>query len=606
MKRMVLGVLVLGGLAAGIGAFCRFEYGNPAKTCTLCHEIRDSKVRWEKSPHHGTDCKACHGGTLESIGDNVKRGLVHFRGADYGKFGTVFCLSEKQVEDMCARCAKCHQSEYEQWRKSGHGKMANVFLQDKEHNAAWKPADHCLRCHGMFLEGDIEKQMARTDLGQRHAVPCMACHRIHSEESLQLYSRNDQTSFPAKDLSIQKIVTKDGGREVRRASDARTRLCVNCHAANAEGIAGSSDDRTPLGAQEGMACTDCHHGHGRKADATRGRCPAASPNVQTNACVTSPICGPYPLLVTPWTEDAKLDIDVLVKEADYVESCQAGGIIWPTADEVLRNLSAAEYEAGLRALAKRAAERGFNARITAICPGTDSAAACARVRLVQRIADETQAKMAILARPPDNATNQTLIAQHYRALAQVTQLPVIIQTYTGTKNAPQPDVDLLVQLAREFPHIYGFVKEESPGLKVNGRMAELLSHEEIKTVLSGWGGKGWMFQGTKIGTRGIISQRPAYAGLFRRIADLVAEGRDASDPELASTYAKYLYMCNLGDTFTETDDNFRGPHLYVLQKLGIFRNRLTRNTKGVVTDYTMTELEKREVEQRMRYCGLLK
>ena len=64
-------------------------------------------------------------------------------------------------------------------------------------------------------------------------------------------------------------------------------------------------------------------------------------------------------------------------------------------------------------------------------------------------------------------------------------------------------------------------------------------------------------------------------------------------------------MCNLGATFTETDDNFRGPHLYVLQKLGIFRNRLTRNGKGVVTNYAMSDLEKLEVEQRMRYCGLL-
>jgi len=316
--------------------------------------------------------------------------------------------------------------------------------------------------------------------------------------------------------------------------------------------------------------------------------------------------GPYPLLVTPWTDDAKLDVEVLVREAEYVESCRAGGIIWPTAGEVLHNLSAAEFEAGLRALAKRAAEKGFNARITAVCPGKDSAAAIGLVKLTQRIADETGAKMAILARPPDDATNQTMIAQHYRSLAKVTHLPVIIQTYNGQKHTPQPDVELLVKLAAEYPDVYGSVKEESPGLKVNGRMAELVKHKEIKTVLSGWGGKGWMFQGTKIGTRGVISQRPAYAGLFRRVYDLIDEGRDSSDPELASTYAKYLYMCNLGDTFTETDDNFRGPHLYVLQKLGIFRNRLTRDGKGKLKDYEMTDLEKIEIEQRMRYCGLLK
>ena len=116
---------------------------------------------------------------------------------------------------------------------------------------------------------DIEK---RTDLASRRAVPCLACHRMHAQDHLQLYSRSERTSFPASNLHLQKIVTEDGA-PVRRSPDAQNRLCANCHAANAEGIAGSSDDRTPTGAQEGMSCTDCHKGHGRKADASRGRCP---------------------------------------------------------------------------------------------------------------------------------------------------------------------------------------------------------------------------------------------------------------------------------------------------------------------------------------------
>ncbi len=332
--------------------------------------------------------------------------------------------------------------------------------------------------------------------------------------------------------------------------------------------------------------------------------PVVGANCATSTAGSDPVEGPYPLLVTPWTEDAHLDLEVLVKEAEYVDGCGVGGLIWPTAGEVLRNLSDAEYEDGLRAVAKRAVERRFSARITATCPGKDSESALARVRIVQRIADETGAKMAILARPPNDATNQTMIAEHYEAVAKVVRMPVIIQTYNASKNSPQPDVALLVRLAREHPAVFGYVKEESPGLKVNRRMGELLSHPEIKTVFSGWGGKGWMFQGTKIGTRGVISQRPAYASLFVKIFRLMKEGRTSSDAELADTYAKYLYMCNLGDTFTETDDNFRGPHLYVLQKLGVFKNRLTRDNKGVVTDYLMSDEEKQEIEDRMRYVGL--
>ena len=320
----------------------------------------------------------------------------------------------------------------------------------------------------------------------------------------------------------------------------------------------------------------------------------------------SPIRGPYPLLVTPWTEDARLDTDVLVREAEYVAGCGVGGIIWPPATEVMGILSAEEYEAGLRALAEWAHHRATDCAptIVATCPGRDSAEALERARTVLCIADETGARMGLLARMPDDAADQTAIEAHYRALAGVVQMPVIIQTFNGDK-CPQPDVEVLVRLARDYPAIYGYVKEESPGLKVNARMEKLLEHPEIHTVFSGFGGKAWMFQGTKIGTDGVISQRPAYASLFVRIYALMKEGRQSDDPELADAYAKYLYMCNLGDTLAESDDAMRGPHLYVLQKLGIFLNRFTRDGSGILTDYAMSDAEKREVEERMRYCGLL-
>lgn len=316
------------------------------------------------------------------------------------------------------------------------------------------------------------------------------------------------------------------------------------------------------------------------------------------------IRGPYPLLVTPWTEDAQLDTEVLVREAEYVSKCGVDGIIWPTAGEVLWTLSSEEYEAGLRALAEWAASISSSTRVVAVCPGRDSDEALARARVVQHIADETYARMALLARMPDDAADQAAIEAHYRALAGVVRIPAIIQTFNDGKS-PQPDIDVLVRLARDYPAVYGWVKEESPGLKVNARMAQLIGRPEIKTVLSGFGGKAWMFQGTKIGSDGVISQRPAYASLFARIYALMKEGRQSDDPELAGTYAKYLYMCNIGDTFAESDDAMRGPHLYVLQRLGIFRNRLTRDGKGVLTEYAMSDAEKIEVEQRMRYCELI-
>ena len=171
--------------------------------------------------------------------------------------------------------------------------------------------------------------------------------------------------------------------------------------------------------------------------------------------------GPFPLLCTPWTADGALDVPTLVKEAEFVDSCGVAGILWPTAGEVVDLVKEGEYEKGLDALAARAAQPGFKARLSAICPGTTSKRALARVKTVNGLMEKYGIRMAILARPPDDAKTQDDIAAHYRALGAIAKCPVIIQTYNG--KSPQPDVELLITLAKEFPDVYGYVKEESPG-----------------------------------------------------------------------------------------------------------------------------------------------
>ena len=309
--------------------------------------------------------------------------------------------------------------------------------------------------------------------------------------------------------------------------------------------------------------------------------------------------GPFPLLCTPWTEQAELDVPVLVKEAKYVNDAGVGGIIWPTAPEVNDLDESGEFEKGLTALANASVADGYAAWVVSICSATNTETAVSRVKRVDAIAKATGAKMAILARPPDNAKDDADMERHYRTLAKATTLPIIIQTYNG--KSPQPSVELLIRLAKEFPENLGYVKEESPGLQVNGRMERLVADPAIKMVFSGWGGKGWVYQATRIGTRGVISQRPAYAPLFVKIWKRAKAGADASDPELADAYSKYLYMANLGDIFsTWGDDEMRGPHLYVLERLGIFRNRLTRTGKGKVENFEISDKMKAEFDARIK------
>ena len=208
-----------------------------------------------------------------------------------------------------------------------------------------------------------------------------------------------------------------------------------------------------------------------------------------HAMLAAALKGFFPLLLTPYTERAELDVPVLVREAEFAAEKGAAGIIWPTAGEVETLESLGEYRAGLEALAVAAAEGRFKATLTAICPGKTSSQAIERAKFACGLGKRHGLEIASLARPPDDATNQTMMAEHYRALGHAVDCPVIIQTYN--KKSPQPDVKLLIDLAAEFPGVYGWVKEESPGLQVNGRMKELLAASPvIKTVFSGWGGKG--------------------------------------------------------------------------------------------------------------------
>ncbi len=321
--------------------------------------------------------------------------------------------------------------------------------------------------------------------------------------------------------------------------------------------------------------------------------------------------GPFPLLCTPWTKDGALDCDVLAKEAAFMSRCGVAGVIWPTAGEVADLVSEGEYVKGMEALAAEAAKPDFKARLTAICCGATSTNALERVREVNAVMEKYGIKMAILARPPDDAKTQSDMEAHYRELAKIAKCPVIIQTYNG--KSPQPDVALLVKLAKDYPNVYGCVKEESPGGKVNKRIAQLVAEKPvIKTVFSGWGAKGWLYQGRVLGTEGVITQRPAYSDLLARIWNEQQKGDP--DGKLSDLYSKYLLMINIGDTFGGSSDTMRGPHLYVLMRRGVFTNTYTRHRppkgdksgkKWFVDEVKLTDSAKREIDRRLKYCNLL-
>ena len=310
------------------------------------------------------------------------------------------------------------------------------------------------------------------------------------------------------------------------------------------------------------------------------------------------IRGAFPLLSTPYAADGSLDCETLAKEAEFVAECGVQGIIWPPAGESLKLLTPDEERRGWEAIA--GALDGRNAWFAPCCPGRNVDDMLRRVADVEKIAEKHPGlKTTMLVRMVDDAKTDADYTRQYDALAARTKLPVIIQTYNGL--SPMPSADCLIDLARRHPGPYGWFKVEGTGAGIVPCMRALVAAKPVvKTVFTGWGGRDWLYHYRRIGTRGVITQRPMYADLIMRIWRAL----EAGDPEADALFAKFMYLRNLEDVIPAPQ--MRGWNLYVLKKRGVFPNMLSRVAKKdggwELKDVTLSDIEIAEIEARLKYA----
>ena len=292
-----------------VSAYTSWNTADPANTCARCHEIAPSHAEWMKSAHAEVSCTECHGTALsEGLRSMKEKAGMLFEHTKGKLCNEDIRLTEAQVLEVSDRCIACHQSEYAGWLASGHAVNYREIFMDSAHNASEKPYWDCLRCHGMFYEGNIntlmdldgkpaEWKIIDRKQEMRPAVPCLACHRIHIENPVSkryvsmtdsarnsikrnpktaLYMRSEKMSLRSDFLT--KVQMMDGNREVVAASDPNTLLCMQCHAPNSVHQAGSEDDRTPVGVHEGISCTMCHQPHSGNTYASCDQCHPAMSN----------------------------------------------------------------------------------------------------------------------------------------------------------------------------------------------------------------------------------------------------------------------------------------------------------------------------------------
>lgn len=298
-KKIVLPLILIGVVVVCAASYTAWNTLDPDYTCAQCHEIRNSHEKWQHSAHASVACTDCHVTALSQGLTSLreKTGMVysHFSGR---KTNEDLSLTEKQALDIANRCASCHRAEHSDWLSGAHSTTYRDIFMDTEHNRMEKPYWDCFRCHSMFYDGDIHSLMSlegkdaeawyikdekQADLP---TITCLACHQVHAEQprnpvykelakedrerlleetsrpATALYVRGEKRHLPSRFLTQVEIYHNDS--ILRVTSDPNAWLCMQCHAPNGVHSVGSEDDKTPVGAYEGMSCLECHNPHSNK------------------------------------------------------------------------------------------------------------------------------------------------------------------------------------------------------------------------------------------------------------------------------------------------------------------------------------------------------
>lgn len=285
------------------------------------------------------------------------------------------------------------------------------------------------------------------------------------------------------------------------------------------------------------------------------RPPAALSAVPAPASSGRSLRGALMILSTPFTDDGTVDWEDLAREARFVDQCGAQGVVWPQGSSRVASLTKAERLKGMELLA--ATMRGRKGVLVLGVQGRDTAEMLDYARAAEALAPD-----AMIAMPPQVATSLDDYREYFRALAKVTTRPVIMQT-TGGVPTLTPSVELLVGLAREYPHL-GYIKEESAPV-VERMKAELRARPPLTHIFGATFGTGWLYE-MRLGLDGVITGNAMYADVMARMWELHTRGDTEA---LRDIYGRFLLMRNLREQIA-------GADLYVLKKRGIFKTATTR------------------------------
>jgi 1-pyrroline-4-hydroxy-2-carboxylate deaminase len=287
--------------------------------------------------------------------------------------------------------------------------------------------------------------------------------------------------------------------------------------------------------------------------------------------------GAFMILSTPYTVSGVVDWEDLAREAEFVDRCGAHGMVWPQGSSGVAFLSKDERLRGMELLAKTM--RGKRAVLGLGVQGKDADEMKEYARRAEEMAPDC-----FIAMPPSTGRSQQDYREYFRALARTTSRPVIMQTSGGARDLA-PSVELMIELAREFPHM-AYIKEES-NPTVERMLAEVQQRPPLRGVFGANFAQGWLYE-MRLGLDGVITGNAMYADLMANLWNLHEQGK----PEhTRDAYSKFLLMRNAAQQIP-------GADLYVMKKRGVFKTAAARREGGKVAEAKLSPEAVAEIDFR--------
>jgi 4-hydroxy-tetrahydrodipicolinate synthase len=279
--------------------------------------------------------------------------------------------------------------------------------------------------------------------------------------------------------------------------------------------------------------------------------------------------GAFPIPMTPYDSNDRIDTDVLAAEIEFCIQSGVGGIATPLMVSEFRNLSEEERKLMIRVPVEVSAGR---VPIVANCAATNTPLAVEYAQFAQKVGADAVIAMAPYIRKPDFES----IKAYYRAISDVVDVPVWIQNAGVVALSPAQ----IAELCTEIDHV-SWVKEEVPPShkSISGLMAQ--NCPAIEGIMGGGAGRPMIIEHAR-GSKGVM-----HACQICDLVQRVWEDLDAGELDRAGDLFETILPCLMveglmGMAFAKE----------IMIRRGVFKNHIVRGAARPLDDDDMKEIDR--------------